>query len=409
MEDLLPDVYVFNPTCEYAIANGNASWQPNHILKQMEADLSTLAMFLALSKDYVLVEKTPDPEFIQSFKRLDIEIPKFVLKSMALKNPLFINQPKNKLLPWGWSPSIHKFLSPLKDSCSNDFRKSPVFNWNTGHREITTRKFAADILKSIIEPCDNNYFIPVEQTPKVCVTKNDFEAAIKQWGNVMIKAPWSSSGRGLQPVTKIPVHQKVWEKILGIVNEQGYALVEPFLNKELDIALQFELIKGKVEFRGTGNFFTNKKGQYWGNFLNGLPHSFKTKEWEFATKVIPEIRHKIINALENSKMAALYEGFFGIDMLIYSDKENNLKINPCLEINARYTMGMLSIQLEKLLYKHKKGMFKTFYQPGNSFSEFAKEMTKQHPLVIKGDKIESGFFPLTETGNNSLFGAYIQV
>lgn len=409
MTGLLHNIFIFNPTCEYAIANGSPNWQPNRILQKMEADLSTLPLFFAGKNDFVLVEQMTTIEFLQSLKHIDLEIPGFILKNEAFNNQQFLQLPKNKLIPWGWSPAAHQNLLPLKQSCSAEFRQSPVFQWNPEHREITSRKFAIDILTQVRTSINAGFLLPSEQTPKICQTQTDFENAILQWGKIMVKAPWSSSGRGLQPITKTPVHPKVWEKVLGIVKEQGYAIAEPYLNKVLDLALLFELKKGKVGFLGFSNFCTNQKGQYEGNYINGLPLNTENEIVEFANTVKHEIREPLMKAIETSKMAIFYEGVFGVDTLIYTDEKGKLRINPCLEINVRHTMGMLSLQLEKLVQPEKKGMFRIFYQPGVSFQTFKKEMEKKYPLKITEGKIESGFFPLTSTDNVSLFGAYLLI
>jgi hypothetical protein len=70
-------------------------------------------------------------------------------------------------------------------------------------------------------------------------------------------------------------------------------------------------------------------------------------------------------------------------------------------------MGLLSLQLEKLLSPKSSGLFKTFYQKGKPFATFAHEMQSSHPLKLNEGKIGSGFFALTETNDDSLFGAYI--
>jgi hypothetical protein len=409
MTGLQNNTFLFNPTCEYAIANGSPNWQPNRLLQKMESDLSTLPQFFTGKNDFVLVDKMPSSGFIENLQRASMEIPNFILKNEANCNQQFIQLPKNKLLPWGWSPAAHQFLLPLKQSCSSEFRQSPVFNWKQEHREITSRKFAIDILKQVSISMNADYLLPPELTPKICITQTDFENAIRQWGKIMVKAPWSSSGRGLQPVTKTPVHPKVWEKIMGIVKEQGFAISEPYLNKVLDLAFLFELKKGKVEFLGISNFCTNKKGQYEGNYINGLPVNTEKEIVEFTNIVEHEIREPLIKAIETSKMTVFYEGVFGVDTLIYSDEKAKLRINPCLEINVRHTMGLLSLQLEKLIQPSKKGMFRIFYQPGVSFYTFNKEMKKKHPLKISEGKIESGFFAITEAVEDTLFGAYLQM
>ena len=409
MNEAHPDVYLFNPTCEYAIANGNPYWQPNQLLQKMESDLSTLPMFFAGNNDFIIVDKIPLPDFLESLKQLNVIIPDFILKTDAINDKHFLSIPKNKIIPWGWSPAVHKYLSPLKESCSIDFQKSPVFNWNPEHREITSRKFALGILKQLQSVLQPNYILPGSFTPKVCTTQNDFETAIQQWEKVMVKTPWSSSGRGLQPITKTPVHQKVWEKVMGIVKEQGYAIAEPLLERVHDLALLFELKKGKVEYLGISHFCTNNKGQYEGNYLNGMPLTLDKKISEFAEIAVAEIRQSMIDAIEASEMAQVYEGVFGIDMLIYLDANKEIKINPCLEINVRHTMGLLALRLGKIIDQNKKGFFGIFFQPETAFLTFKIEMENKYPLKLNERKIISGFVALTEANEETLFGAYLLI
>lgn len=409
MNHKLPNIYLFNPTCEYAVANGNVSWHPNKMLQKMELELATLPMFLAKTEDYIIVDKIPSSLFINSLKKLGLETPQFITKKEALTNKSFTSLKRDKLLPWGWSPSAHKLLSPLKSSCSEKFKNSPVFNWLSEYRDFYSKKFALGILEILLLKYPSEHFISENQLTKICTTKQDFELFLRKWGKIMVKAPWSSSGRGLQPVTKTPVHPKVWEKLLAIVKDQGYAIVEPYLNKALDLAFQFELKKGKVRFIGFSNFFTDYKGQYNGNSLNGLPDNLDNEILEFAQFIPEKIIPPLIRILELSELAKSYEGFFGVDTLIYRNEKNELKINPCLEINVRQNMGLLSLQFEKIIHPEKKGVYKTFYKPGKTFSQFKKEMENKNPLNIIDGKIESGFFALTEAVDDSMFGAYLLV
>jgi hypothetical protein len=72
-------------------------------------------------------------------------------------------------------------------------------------------------------------------------------------------------------------------------------------------------------------------------------------------------------------------------------------------------MGLLSLLLEKFIHQNQQGVYRTYYQPGTSFYTFKNEMTKKYPLKITDNKIESGFFALTEAVEDTLFGAYIFV
>lgn len=404
-----PDIYFFNPTCEYAVANGNASWQPNRLLQKMESDLAILPLFLAQPNDCVLADSELSSTFFLKMSDLNVQLPRVVAKDKALKDANFLNIPKGKLLPWGWSPAAHKLLDPLKKNCSNEFLQLPVSTWKPEYKTLYSKKFALGILKEISAQIDPEILIPSELLPKICTTKREIELLIKKWNKLLIKAPWSSSGRGLQPITKTPVHPKVWEKLMGIVNNQGFVMVEPLLNKVMDLALQFELKNQKVSFLGISRFSVDSKGQYQGNFLNGFPENTDTEIKNFADSIPEKILLPLISAIEKSNLAMWYEGNFGIDTLIFLDKNNRLKINPCLEINVRQNMGLLSLYFEKLLLPGEKGIFRTFYQPGKTFFIFKNEMEKKYPLKLSKNKIKSGFISLIDTDPNTHFGAYILV
>ena len=66
---LSPDLYLFNPTCEYAVGNGSPNWQANRLLQNMEADLDILPMFLATSNDFVLVEHLPSKAYLENINQ----------------------------------------------------------------------------------------------------------------------------------------------------------------------------------------------------------------------------------------------------------------------------------------------------------------------------------------------------
>lgn len=372
----------------------------------MEADLATLPLYFAEENDLVVVPQLPNADFINRLQSIGIAPPAFVTEKELLKNP---PSEIKKLCPWGWSPAVHKRLDSLKPNCSAEFKASPVFNWKSEYRELYTKKFALQLLTQLIKKYPSQHFISAEEVSEVCKTRDQIEDLLAKWDKLMVKAPWSSSGRGLQPITKKPIHPKVWEKLLGIINEQGYAIVEAFQNKQLDLAFQFELQKGAVKYLGISNFSADKKGQYLGNSLNGLPTELDVEVKSFAEEISELIVPALIKEISKSELAKNFEGYFGVDTLIFRDKKGTLKVNPCLEVNVRYNMGLLSLYLEKLVLANRKGRFRTYYNSQKSFSEFCIEMSAEHPLVIEEQKIASGFFPLTAYSEDTEFGAYLLV
>ena len=371
-------VFLFNPTCEYEVANGNASWQPNRLLQKMENDLATLPMFFGQKNDLILVDKIPGADFLHSFHKLGVQLPEFE-KRENTKNAALLNRTFHKLIPWGWSPRVHKLLNPLKPNCSEEFKKSPVYGWKHEYRELYSKKFALEILNQLIVDFPEKKFIAQTQTGKVCTSLQEVEKLLNRWGKLMVKSPWGSSGRGLQPITKTPVHEKVWEKISGIITDQGYVIIEPFLNKVMDLAFQFELAKQQVNFLGTTCFLTDKKGQYSGNYLNGIPNSNFPEIYELLTTGAEKIVQPLKTVIGRSNLASNYEGTFGVDVLFFIDENEEIKVNPCLEINVRKNMGLLSIYLEKLIDARQPGMFKTYYNKEITFFRFKQKLEKKHP------------------------------
>jgi hypothetical protein len=388
--------------------NGSENWQPNILLQRMESDLSLLPMYFAQPGDYIICDKKPSETFCNQLNLLGFEMPNAVTKK-ELAGCLKQGSTIDHLLPWGWSPAEHKFLAPLKPCCTDAFQNSPVFNWKPEQRELYSKKFASNISHRFLEEIDSNKILGKDQANKICSSKTEIEKLVEKWGKVMIKAPWSSSGRGLQPISKMPVHAKVWEKVLGIIKDQGFVIVEPLLKKAFDLAFQFQLENKKIKFLGISNFFTDKKGQYQGKFLNGLPPDLPLGIIEFVNAIPDEIISNLIKLLEESDLAIYYNGYFGVDTLVFWDDAKNLKINPCLEINVRHSMGLLSLRLEKLIQPNQPGIFSIYYDPKKTFFEFAHEMEDKYPLVISKQKIHAGFFPLIDINEHTMFGAYLLV
>lgn len=375
----------------------------------MESDLATLPMFLANPGDHILVDQLPNKSWLDEVQCLNFISPAFMTKSEALFNPIYVRSQRNELKPWGWSPAAHKLLHPLKNTCSAKFKSSPVFDWDPDQRNFYSKKYGNTILNRLLDQFPNEVFIAQHQTAKICTLKKEIEKCLKDWGKLMIKAPWSSSGRGLQPITKTPIHEKVWEKILGIVKEQGYVMVEPYLDKQFDLAFQFNIENGNVNFLGISTFSTDKKGQYQGNYLNGLPDNLEREIQQFAAHLPSKIVEPLLSVLQNSELAKKYKGNIGVDAMVFSTIDGKLRVNPCLEINVRQNMGLLSLHLEKFIVAGKKGMFKTWYGGGKSYLEFTEAMKKKHPLNLRNSRIQSGFLSLTEARLTSQFGAYILV
>lgn len=403
------NVYFFNPTCDFAIANSSPFWSPNKLLVKMENDLSTLPVVFASKNDIIISANHPSKEYIDDLKQAGFKLPNFILKRKQFQPSDFSEYKLNQILPWGWSPAAHHFFEPIKNTCSELFKNSPVYNWNPKFKEFASRRFSQQILKNFINHSSAGFLLPEKFLPEICYSKPEVEKQIIKWGKIMIKAPWSSSGRGLQPITKTPVHEKVWERISGIMSEQGFVMAEPFLNKVADFALLFEIKNKSIERLGSSYFFTDKKGQYQGNIINPAKLTENYEVNNFLSRNKSEISEMLALILSGSGIINYYEGVFGVDILVYRDENGELKINPCLEINFRHTMGHVALALKGRISENKTGRFQIFFNPRKTYFEYANDLKLKHPLKMKNNKIEAGFLSLTDISETTRFGAFLLV
>ena len=102
-----------------------------------------------------------------------------------------------------------------------------------------------------------------------------------------------------------------------------------------------------------------------------------------------------------------YWGYLGIDMMIYSDSAGKYRVQPCLEINLRYNMGIVALMLSRrYLDEHAEGEFTVRYyaKAGEAWQEH-RYLQQLYPAVYKNNRIKSGYLNLTPVNEATHFVA----
>lgn len=187
------------------------------------------------------------------------------------------------------------------------------------------------------------------------------EEALEKFDEVIGKYPWSSSGRGLFSGNK-QYRSSFLRRCQGAINHQGSVMIEKKYDVTKDFAMLFFINHQQyVEYKGL-SLFANNKRAYNGNIL--LPQNdIQSILCQYISLDILETTRKNISEFISNFIAPHYIGPVGIDMLIYSDKigekTQNFRLNPCVEINLRYTMGFVALNLmNKHLPPNFRGAFK---------------------------------------------------
>lgn len=404
------DIYFFNPTCELAVANGSANFMAPLQLRQFENELSTLPWMLARPEDIVLVDQLPPQQFTNQLESAGFMLPTFIRTEFGLTDPIFLGKEKGFLYPWGRSPAAHKLLSPLKSGCCSEFLNSPVADWRNVHSELYSRGSALKILKKLLENDISNNLLSINDLPEICTSHEQIITLQQKWGKIVVKSPLSSSGRGLQILRPNEYNQTNKQVITGFLRQQSYVVVEPWHNKILDLSFQFfSLGNGTIEYRGLTSFSTDQAGRYVGNFIQELPPNLAPEIKEFLQQNIPKIKKILQDSLIESNYSTEYYGWIGVDALILITTDGKLKFHPCLEINCRFTMGAIALNLRNHLADQSTGEFRILHGNKGHFEQFCKEMMIKEPLIVENGKIVNGFLPVTPTSPKSSFGAYLSI
>ncbi len=403
-----PDIFYFNPTCEPAIANGSPYYTPTARLRKFEYDLGFLPAWLGEEKDQVLVQGSTGNEFRARLYEIGFRLPEILNLDEALKSADWITSPKSKLAPWGWSPAVYQLFRNVLPSFSADFQQSPVGKWQDVHQKLYSRLTAIDLLDSILQKHSTDWLPEYSDLPVVCCSLEQIYKEVSGRVRTVVKTPWSSSGRGLLLFPNIDSKKKNDEILSGMLNQQNFVSVEPWLTKVMDLSYQFTSYAGKISYVGRTIFETDQKGRYIRNLLTDSVDE-TTEAGSFLAEHNSEVVSMLLNALSDSSYATQYEGWIGVDALISRTSRGTLKFHPMIEINGRFTMGAIALKIREYLAADSSGFMQLFYSKSVNFHSFCQKMEAERPLIMEDKKIVSGFLPLTPPSEVHHFGAYIDV
>lgn len=402
------DIYYFNPTCELAVANGSEHYMAPEKLRVFEDELSYLPAFLAQPDDIVLVKKQVSYDFQKQLNDVGFRLPESMTKEelFALSEDMHLG----RIFPWGWSPAAHNYLSCFKPYCDGVFKSSPVFNWKPDHRELYSRKEGLHIFNSVIQLSGENWILSTDDIPVVCTEHEEIIELQKKWSQIVVKAPWSSSGRGLQILRPNQYNRTNRQIISGILRQQGMVTVGPWHEKILDLSFQFfSNGDGQVFYQGMSCFSTDDFGRYLGNNIEELPEYIDPVVHEFVEGKKEIIKDYLLCALMESRYATDYYGWLGVDAIIFKNESGNLIFHPCIEINCRFTMGAVALKMREYIDHRASGKFIVYLGERGLFKDFCAEMSKNSPLHMLNGKIDRGFLALTPVDGEARFGAYLSV
>lgn len=396
-------IHYFNPGHETAVLLGKRNYTAPTNVRKMQKDLAILPIWYAKEGDFVFVDENLSSAFLKDLPEEIRPTCTIVTKDSFLKDATSI--PLLEASPWGLSPQSLYVFEQLQKKVEPHLS---VREWKEEYFRLTGRQTAAFCLEKIGTLLTD---LAIPAAPRFCTTIQEIETYMALTNPpFVLKTPYSSSGRGLSWVKERSLDKQTQNWILGAINKQGTISIEKGLEKVQDFAMEFSSDgNGNVCYEGLSVFNTEERGAYTGNILEEQSIMLQRITKFVDIEVFDRIQETVRTVLEKV-YGNIYKGCIGVDMIVYKTT-NGYAIHPCIEINMRYTMGMVALRLfQHLITTNASGYYQVCFEknPNEAFQKH-QEMTKRFPLVLQNGKIKSGYLPLCPVDKNTNYRAFLVV
>lgn len=443
------DLYLFNPDNDLALANNDDNYRSPASARRMGFDLTPLMGWLANDGDILLFphkDERPLPALLYphlqtlDMETLTTEFAKDKKRWLNLKEvngrrkdgirtaekkpgnaagkflnditgrlypPETLTAP-DRIIPWGWNPSLIRQLGNA--GLSPSLLPSPA--QMRQFKSVSHRSSAVSLLRLVREKAPARFGERLCGTSMEITSEEELKHLIENSGeSLLLKAPLSGSGRGLNRSMGQYAHPvSGWCR--NTLQAQGSVIVEPYYNKVCDFAMEFHAgTDGEVRFKGYSLFETNPHGSYTRNLLlsdTRIVSAICTYDG-ITPDLLEEVRQLVQEQL-HPLVSGRYHGFLGVDMMVVREKDG-YKLHPCVEINARFTMGVFSrLFFDCYLPQNATGTFQLrFSNKDGALLRHVRGQSHLNPATFGSGCLTGGYFPLTPVDETTRFVAEVQL
>ena len=450
-----PGVFVFNPFTEGRLAKGKA-FNPAKHQAQLARDLENLPQFLCRQDDIVLTSRKPSVDFLSRIKQAGFPLPEFVElpernaghRSGSTEHdtpqrvqeagapgqrggwetggPLLTlaGRKLGNLRPWAWGPDSVELLQPLFASVSGE-KRADEQRFNPGLAQLYSKAWSADFLRKML--ADKTESRSWHREMSWLCTGNEIGVAV----NSMDEALAAIAGiraRGHHPVVVKQAFGVAGSNALRLLEpellagqlrwmEQACAqkrelVVEPWLDRVRDFSAQLEMTALGLKLCGFTGLVNDARGQFAANYAEShhhkrLPASVVSQFREPAdiSRRLLEFYADLFGRLEAELRALDFLGPVGVDALLYRDAVGGVRLKPVVEINPRYTMGRVLVELMRQTCQNCAGVFRLVNaaqlraEGFEDFCSYALALEGKFPLELEGEpapRIRAGALCLNE-------------
>ncbi|MAT15871.1 MAG: hypothetical protein CMJ46_11455 [Planctomyces sp.] len=317
-----PQLFYSNFDFEYQL---RAGYRPTPRLKRLNEELAFCWLALAEEEDQVLLEHSPEPEFLAHLEHARLPCPRFITKTSQIN--------AQRLTPWGWSKPAQDFarqqgftdLLPDVDSVERVNNRHWCFDFEKNSPDNRKVLWRFHTLSGIRELILENF------------------GENEGW---IVKLPLGMSGRDQLrgEGNQLTDAQACW--INKRADGEEWLIFERRLACIQELGVQFQVHRRPLTQRPPDNvelieivpMLADRNGRYAGSWL--LDPDKVRADWSTVVEKFDDTR---------SLAFSEYFGPVGIDVMQYRDSEGSLAMRYYQDVNARYTMGRLALGWRRYL------------------------------------------------------------
>jgi hypothetical protein len=420
-----PSVFVFNPFAEGYVAQGRAFAPVKHQAMLAE-DLANLPQFLCQPGDIVLLTRRPSDGFLNTLEQAGFPRPEFVeLRDGRIDPVSSLCQHKlGRLRPWAWGPDSVQLLAPLFAHLVGEARSASQY-FNDDIACLYSKAWSAEFLRKVLARCRRleasspgaeasgrvgpapaEAWLCSEQEAGLAVDTLDDAlaaiAAIRGRGHhrVVVKESYGVAGHNAIRLwePEILPAQRQW--MVHALGHDRQLVVEPWLERELDFSVQLEMGPRGLTLCGYTGLGTDHKGQFLANWAEAdhavsLPANVAAlfPAQPDISGCLQRLYREIFALLETELQAVGLVGPVSLDALVYRTPQGDCRLKPVVEINPRYTMGRLTVELMKHACPGTCGLFRLVTRSQArtegfaDLSSYARSLGQRVGLRLEGDRV----------------------
>jgi diaminopimelate decarboxylase len=446
-----PGVFVFNPFAEGCIAQGKAFTPVKH-QAMLAKDLANLPQFLCQPDDIVLLVKRPSVDFQSYLKQAGFPLVEFVeLREGRIDpNGSLCQRKLGHLRPWAWGPDSIILLETLFGRVAGDTRSRSQY-FNDEIARLYSKAWSAGFLRKVLARCRGGHEVScpgaeahsslssVEAESWLCTEQEagiavdtleellETITAIRSRGHhrVVVKEAYGLAGHNAIRLWEPEVLPAQRQWLTHALRHSRQLVVEPWLERELDFSVQLEMGRRGLRLCGYTGLVNDRKGQFLANwaeadYMRCLPAKVAAL-FRGQTDISGHLQRlygKIFSMLEAELQRVGFAGPVSIDALVYRTPQGDCRLKPVVEINPRYTMGRLSVELMKHTCPGSCGLFRLVTQAEartegfDDLSSYACFLRERVGLRLEGEpapKIRQGALCLNDPGQAQVCLATFEV